>query len=146
MTQNDFTRRDSNQLTTQTGFLKFNSSRLMTRKAFRIFWFKSTHDSKKLPKILIWIYSWLKTLEYWFDSSHDPLIRINCWFRWPFLGFQSSSLTFLGFQSVHDSISISKTWIDSTHGSSGSPGIDSVGSPGIFSDWLMTQSPSPFFI
>ena len=88
-------------------------------------WFKSAHNSKwisengfklthysksftdilihidswleKLPRILIQINSWLKNLEYWFESSHDSIIRINCWFRWPFLGFHSISLTFFGF-------------------------------------------------
>ena len=43
---------------------------------------------KKLSGILIQIDSLLKNyLEYWFESSRDSTIRINCWFRWPFWAF-----------------------------------------------------------
>ena len=74
-------------------------------------WFKSTRDSKRFQDILIQINLQLKKLsriliqfdtdsenylEHWFKSCHDSMIRINCWFRWPFLGLHSISLTFLG--------------------------------------------------
>ena len=83
-------------------------------KSISEIWSKSTYDSKSFQNILIQIISrlkktlrnfdsnWLMTennrLEYWFESSHDSVIRINCWyfldlfrvftqFRWHFLGF-----------------------------------------------------------
>ena len=72
-----------------------------------MFWFKSTHDSKKY-------------LEYWFELSYDSMIRINCcsrwpfwlslnfvdlfwvftWFRWPFWGFSKFRWPFLGIDSI----------------------------------------------
>ena len=53
---------------------------------------------KKLSRFLIRINSWLKNhLEYWFDSSHDSMIRINCWFRWPFLGLSLDVVDLFGF-------------------------------------------------
>ena len=79
------------------------------------------------------------------------MIRICCWFRWPFLGFLSILLTYWDIHSIlltflglslnfvdvfwvfnwsalirisSYSSSISKTWIDSTLDPSGSPGID----------------------
>ena len=66
--------------------------------------FKSSHDSKSFQHILIQINSGHKTYQtfdsdrfmtqktfcytYWFESSCHSMIRINCWFRCPFLGFQ----------------------------------------------------------
>ena len=103
----------SNQLTTQNGFLKFDSNRLMTQKASRIFWFKSTHESKAfqnfdssrlMPQTLSWILIWIKS---WLNDSNQvfiswPLLGPSVkvvelfWdftkFRWPFLGHSLSAL------------------------------------------------------
>ena len=58
-------------------------------------------DSKKLPRILIKLDSWLKNyLEYWFESSHDSKLRINCWFRWPFWAFTKFRWPFSGFHLI----------------------------------------------
>ena len=108
-------------------------------------WLKSTHDSKSFQhifiqinsllkkhcRILIQIDSWLKLCRILIRSGYDSMIRINCWFRWPFWAslnfvdlfwaFDSSALTW----SSSWLNSILKTWIDSTHDSSGFPGIDS---------------------
>ena len=109
-----------------------------------------------------------KNQEYWFESSHDCTIRINCWFHWPFLGFHNFVDLFWVFTIFRDifwafdsgalirtnscdSSSMSKTWIDSTHDSSGFPGTDSEstddssGFPRYWLDWLMTQNASSFF-
>ena len=37
-----------------------------------------------------------KTLKYWFESSPDSMIRINCWFRWPFCAFSQFRRHFCG--------------------------------------------------
>ena len=96
MTHNSFTRLYSNQLTTQNGFLKliqinswlkkpaeyFDSYQLMTQRSFQNFDFNQLMT--KNSGILIQIKSWLNDL--------NQLLIL-----WPFLGYLSISLTFLGF-------------------------------------------------
>ena len=97
MTHNAFTRLDLYQLTTQHGFLKFDSNLTSTQKA---------------SSILIQINYRLKKSESWFESIHDSMmlfipsfvwpyfsIQLCCWLGWHFLGFRLKSwlrVTFLG--------------------------------------------------
>ena len=59
---------DSNQLITLKTFQDFDSNQLMTKK----------------------------NLEHWFELSLDSMIRINCRFRWPFLGLSLNFADFFG--------------------------------------------------
>ena len=82
------TRIDLKQLTTQNGSLKFDSYWLPTQKLPE-FWFKSTHGSKKLFRILIRTNSWLN------DAIHSQ-------FRMTFLGIQLHrwiGITFFGLST-----------------------------------------------
>ena len=97
LTHNGFTGIDSYQLTTQNGFLKIDSNRLTTQKASRIFWVKSTHDSKKtfqdfdsnqLVTQKIWNIDLNQVMTQWFESTVDFV---------DFFGFYSILLTFFGF-------------------------------------------------
>ena len=96
MNHNGFTGIYLNQLTTQNGFLKFDSNRLTTLKASRIFWLNQLMTKKNFPGFWFRSTHDSKNLEYWFEWSHDTMIRINCRFRWPFLCFHSILLASFG--------------------------------------------------
>ena len=117
----------------------FDSNQLVNQKTSQDF--DSNHDSEMTNHDKSWLQK-SSILIHWFESSHDSMIRINCWFCWPFSGFHSISLTFFGlslsfadlfwalnwvpwFESGHGSSSITKTWVDSTRDSSDFPWIDS---------------------
>ena len=130
---------DSNQVTTQKILQNFDSNLLMTQKT-------------------IWNIGSNQAMTQWF----------NCWFRWPFLGFLSISLTFLGaltkcrwlfwalikFLDSNQLMTQAVSWrLESiqlmTQATfqelTQNQPMTQVDSPGIDSDWLMTQSASPFF-
>ena len=156
MTHNGFKGIDSNHLTTQHGFLKSDSNPLTTQKASRIFWFKSTNDSKNFQNFdsnqlmtqkAFWDIDSNQVMTEWFESIVDfvDVFRAFTQFRWPFLGLSLNfvdifwALKFLDSNPLMtQAVSISKNWIESTH-------HDSSGIPSIYSDWFMTQSASPFF-
>ena len=73
MTHNGFTRIGWNQITTQNGFLKFDSNRLPNRKNRILFQINSGH--KNLSKS-------------WFESTHDSTMLFIPSFAWPILGIQ----------------------------------------------------------
>ena len=89
-------------------------------KSFTEFWFRSTHDSKIFwnidsNQLITQLYLLLIQCRYIPMTLWLGLGPIGFHSVWPFLGFRLKCLPRNWFESTRDSISISKSWINSAH-------------------------------
>ena len=104
---------DSNQVMTQNGFLKFDSSRLTTQKLQNILikinsesWLKKAlqnFDSNRLmTQNPIWNIDSNQVMTQWFESTVDfvDLFLVFTQFRWPFRALTKFRSLFLGFHYI----------------------------------------------
>ena len=116
MTHNWLSNIDPNQLTTQNGFLGFDSNRLMTKKKQEC-WFESAYDSIIL--LIQWpIFRWISLRMTFFELSTE----VSC-FGVTFFGMCDF---LLGIRSVITTASkcIPENWFESTHDQGGGAGIE----------------------
>ena len=141
MTHNGFTRIYSNHLMTQNGSLKFDSNQIMTQKASKYFDSNQLTNQKSFQNFDSNQLIKQKTLKYWvmtqwIDSTVDfvDLFWASTKFSWPFWAFISRRLESIQHMTQAAFQELTQNQL-----------MTQVDSSGIDSDWLMTQSASPFF-